>query len=731
MTNKNKLIFISNRLPVTIKIENDKVIFKRSLGGLTTGLSSFHKTHNSIWIGWPGIELELIEDKKEEIEKELISKFNFYPVFLKKKEIDEFYAGFCNITIWPLFHYFIQYTTFDDKLWEAYKSINKKFHKIILQIFRQNDIIWVHDYHLMLLPNLIKQSIHDSTIGFFLHIPFPSYEIFRLIPWREEILEGLLGSDLLGFHTYDYERHFLSSTHRILGLDIKMNKIYLQGRTIKVDCFPMGIDYKKYHNTAQSSEILNESQRIKEEIGERKIILSLDRLDYTKGILERLLSYELFLKSYPNYQEKIILIFVIAPSRSKVEEYQVLKSDIDELVGKINGRFSTIEWNPILYIHRPLSLEQLISLYRIADVALITPIRDGMNLIAKEYISSKVDGNGVLILSETAGAAKELYESIIINTNNRKQIVEALKEAIEMPEERKKRKILKMQKRIENYDVIRWAEDFIENLKETKIIPQDKTLRLLSSTSKENLLKDYENSKKRLIILDYDGTLVQFYKNPDHARPDDEILNTLKKISNDKRNKVIIVSGRDKQTLDIWFKDINIELIAEHGIWTKKLNKEWKMVEILMTEWKDNILPILEKFTYRTPGSFIEEKEYSLAWHYRKAEFDLGNVRSRELINILENYCYNTDLNVLDGNKVVEVKSAMINKGHAISTTLFKEEWDFILILGDDKTDEDMFNIAPKTTYSIRIGLERSSAKYNLFSVQDSRNLLKGLSKLS
>ncbi|MFX1257528.1 MAG: bifunctional alpha,alpha-trehalose-phosphate synthase (UDP-forming)/trehalose-phosphatase, partial [Promethearchaeota archaeon] len=485
-----------------------------------------------------------------------------------------------------------------------------------------------------------------------------------------------------------------------------------------------------YHDKAQDPKTLKEVQKIRQEIGERKIILSLDRMDYTKGILQRLEAYDLFLEKYPEYKENVTLIFVIGPSRSKVEEYQILKSDIEELVGKINGKFSTIKWNPILYIHRPLPFEQLIALYRISDIALITPIRDGMNLIAKEYITAKIGGNGVLILSETAGAAKELYEAIIINTNNKEQIVSALKQAIEMPEEDKKRKMYKMQNRIKNYDVIRWAEDFIENLVQSKCIPQDKTLKILTSQNKEKLINDYEKSNERLIILDYDGTLIQFFKKPNYAKPDDEILDLLEKLTSDIKNKVIIISGRDKSVIDEWFSNLNVDLIAEHGLWVKRKESDWQMLEFLQNDWKNNIRSILEKYVNRTLGSFIEEKEYSLAWHYRNTEKELGDIRSRELINILENHCYNTDLNVLDGNKVIEIKSSQINKGRAIAQFLTEKKWDFILIMGDDITDEDMFEIAPQNAYSIRVGFDRTKARFNLYSVQDSRKLLKELSKL-
>ncbi len=727
MNQDKRLLIISNRLPVTVSKEDGQLEYKRSLGGLATGLASFHKRHNSLWVGWPGISLKEAEDQKDEIEQTLISEYNCYPIFLTQEEIEKHYLGFCNVTIWPLFHLFIQYTSFDDDLWNAYKNVNKKFHKTILKIFGPDDIIWIQDYHLMLLPKLIRDSISDATIGYFLHIPFPSYEAYRILPWREEILEGLLGSDLIGFHTYDYERHFLSSVHRILGLELNMNRVDFQGRNVKADCFPMGIDYERYSKQAESPETELEMQKIRDEIGNRKIIFSIDRMDYTKGILQRLEAYECFLETYPEYKEQVTLIFVTAPSRSKVEEYQMLKSDIDELVGKINGNFSTISWNPILYIHRPIPFDELVALYEVSNVALITPIRDGMNLIVKEYIASKVNGKGVLILSETAGAANELSEALIVNTNNKMQIVKTIKQALEMPEEMQIRRMRKMQNRIKNYTVSIWADDIIYNLLEQKDVIQDRTLRILTTFDRENLFNSYKIGENRLIILDYDGTLVPFFEVPEGAKPDDEILYLLKKMSLDTKNELVLISGRDRNTLDDWFGDLNIHLIAEHGLWEKNRDNQWKMIELLKNDWKEDIYSILERYVRRTPGSFIEEKEYSLAWHYRNVEYDLGIVRSRELLNILENHCYNTDLSVLDGHKVIEVKNMSINKGKAISNIFIGKKWDFMMVLGDDVTDEDMFEIAPESAYTIKIGLKRTKARFNIISYRDSRSILKKL----
>ncbi|MBN1214456.1 MAG: bifunctional alpha,alpha-trehalose-phosphate synthase (UDP-forming)/trehalose-phosphatase [Candidatus Lokiarchaeota archaeon] len=729
---ERRLVIISNRLPVSVKKENNKITYTRSLGGLTTGLESFHKSHNGIWIGWPGIVEEKVEANKNEIKEHLKEEYNCYPIFFTQEEKEKFYEGFCNKTIWPLFHYFIEFTTFEDELWNFYKIINNKFFRVILEIVKSDDILWIQDYHLMLLPNLIRNGIPDATIGYFLHIPFPSYEIFRLLPWREEILEGLLGSDLIGFHTYDYERHFLSSVRRLLSIDFTMNQINLHGRNIKVDTFPMGIDYDKFQKIANTSSVKNKAKDISKEIGHYRVILSIDRMDYTKGIKLRLEAFELFLDNYPNWREKVILMFVIAPSRSDVEEYQNLKKEIDELVGKINGKFSKIGWNPILYRHKPLNIEELVALYMISDIILITPIRDGMNLIVKEYIASKLNREGIPILSETAGAAKQLFESIIVNTNNKNQMIEAINSALTMSRDEKIDRMSVMQKRIKNYDVLNWAEDILENLLLVKEKPQDKTIRYLNHTKKEELYLKYNQAKKRLIILDYDGTLVQFYNDPKEAKPDDEIIEILKTLIEDKKNRVAVVSGRNKETLSEWFKNLDIILIAEHGLWIKHLMDEWNTIDYLKNNWKEDIRPILEKYVNRTPGSFIEEKEFCLVWHYRKVESELADIRTRELVDFLKNFTHGEDLTILDGNKVVEIKNALINKGIAISNYLLKDyDPEFIFVVGDDITDEDMFELinSISNSFTIKIGFSRTNAKYNIFSVEECRNLLKEMIK--
>jgi trehalose 6-phosphate synthase/phosphatase len=730
----SRLLIVSNRLPITIEKRKGNYNFRHSIGGLATGLGSFYKLYDSIWLGWCGLPITKVSSKeKRNIETKLMTDFASYPVFLYPRDIERYYRGFCNETIWPLFHCFTQYAIYDKDLWESYRRVNTLFRDGVLKIAEPDDVIWIHDYHLMLLPKLIREKMPDATIGFFLHIPFPPFEIFHLLPWRKEILESLLYADLVGFHTYDYAYHFLDSVHRILGYEHTIGQITTENRVVKVDSFHMGIDYKRYANSINIPEVRRKANRIRKKIGNRKIIVSIDRLDYTKGILQRLEAFDSFLERYPEYKEKVTFIHASAPSRTKVEHYHLLKKQADELVGGINGKYGTIGWIPIWYLYRSLPFNDITALYNAADVALLTPLKDGMNLIAKEFIATKADGKGVLIFSEMAGAAKELGEAIIVNPNNKEEIIESLKIALEMPDEEQIENNRIMQRRLQRYNVERWAKDFMDGLSHIKEIQQQLCARSLTDETTKKLIAAYVKSNNRLLLLDYDGTLVPFAPRPEKAKPDNELLTILKSLSLDTKNEVVIVSGRDKWILENWFSKINIGLIAEHGAWIREKEKGWETIEPLGNNWKEKILPILEYYVDRTPCAFIEEKQFSLVWHYRKVDNKLALVRSMELKDALLHLTANLNLGVLDGNKVIEIKKVGVNKGRAAlrwisrQNTLDKKDWDFILSIGDDLTDEDVFAILPKSAYSIKVGLSPSRARFNLDSVSDVKLLISKL----
>jgi trehalose 6-phosphate synthase/phosphatase len=734
----SKTIILSNRLPLQISIESGKLEVTPSVGGLATGLKSFHKDGNSIWIGWTGLtEDEIPENLKEKVIKKAREEA-CVAVNLTADEIEGFYYGFSNRGIWPLFHYFMEFTEWDTNQWEIYQNVNRKYALAILEHYEEGDVIWVHDYQLLLVPNMIREQQPDAIIGFFNHIPFPSYEVFRTMPWREEILKGMLGADLIGFHTYDYERHFLSSVRRIMILHVDFNVINLPERIVKVDSFPMGIDYDKFEKAAlknsalkaeKKSDLQQKLDQHQESAPGAKLILSIDRLDYTKGIANRIRAFEYFLEKYPQYIEKVRLFMLAVPSRSGVPQYQLLKKEIDELVGRINGKFASVNWTPIWYFYRSMPFENLIDLYTSCDIALITPIRDGMNLVAKEFIATRTDKSGVLILSEMAGAAQEMSEALLINPNNYNQISDALHQAIEMPPEEQEKRITILQKRLKRYNVEKWANDFMIALEKTKDSRTVFQAKLISEKIQQEIIQKFKKAKDRILFLDYDGTLVNFVNNPEHAFPDESLIELIHSLTKLENTKVVLISGRDKKSLGNWWLKIPVVLIAEHGVWIRKIGKDWSLSEKVQNNWMESVRPVIETFVDRTPGTFLEEKSYSLAWHYRKADPELGEIRANELSQVLKGLISNHGLNVLEGNKVLEIKSSGVNKGKAANKLLLKKEYDFIFAIGDDWTDEYLFKELPESTVTVKVGMKKTAATYFLKDTDKVRNLLSGFAQ--
>ncbi len=732
----SRFLIVSNRLPVQIEIADDQIEVKSSVGGLATGMMSVSQSFDSLWIGWSGIDNSNLSGEQTHMVQQALEREKCVNVELTNEEVELYYEGFSNKTIWPLFHYFNQFVVYEEEQWQAYQRVNQKFAEVISKNMDGVDKVWIHDYHLLLLPAMVKKMHPDATIGFFLHIPFPSYELFRILPWRNEIITGMLGADLLGFHTFDYERHFMSSVRRLLGYDININEISLPRRVVKVDNFPMGIDYDKFHNTAvesqqqtvhDKSEVRMELERYYLLYPETKFIISIDRLDYTKGLINRLEAFEYFLREYPEYREQVILVLLAVPSRTAVEQYQQMKSDVDEMVGRINGEFSSINRNPIWYFYRSMPFENLVDLYNYCQIALITPIRDGMNLVAKEYIASKTDGRGVLILSEMAGAAKEMSEAIIINPNNKAQIAEAIKKAIEMPVQEQIERNTILQKRLKRYNIEKWAGDFLGSLEKVRQNEQKYLVKKLTEENKAEIIKDFCKSTNRILFLDYDGTLTGFEDHPQHANPDDDLYELLDKLAENPYNRVVLISGRNKNTFEEWFGQKPYSLVVEHGVWTRSAGSDWEMIEMLDASWKDNIRPALESYVDRTPGSFIEEKNYSLVWHYRKTDPELGMNRAIELKDELTSLVTNLNLEILEGNKVIEIKNRGINKGRSAQKLLQLNPADKIIAIGDDWTDEYLFSVLPPEAVTIKVGLANTQAGYKVENHEEVRAFLKQL----
>ncbi|WP_207534947.1 bifunctional alpha,alpha-trehalose-phosphate synthase (UDP-forming)/trehalose-phosphatase [Desertivirga arenae] len=722
----SRTIIISNRLPVKIKKEDGHYDLKPSEGGLATGLGSIYKRDDNVWVGWPGVEVTSEEDQKEVTEK--LAELNLMPVFLTQEDINLFYEGFSNETLWPVFHYHPTYAVYENSYWTSYAAVNNKFKEAILEIARPGDIIWIHDYQLLLLAGFIREEQPDLTIGFFLHIPFPSYELFRLIPWRGEILENMLGADLIGFHTYDDARHFLSAVSRILPVHTTANVVQHGDRQVVVDAFPMGIDSEKYEELTHTKEVHENIEKLEKSFHGCKLIVSIDRLDYSKGIIQRLQAFQMLLEKNPEYISKVVLYMIIVPSRDSVPQYKELRDAIDQMVGNINSLYRTLNWIPVHYYYRSFPIDMLVALYHQANVCLVTPMRDGMNLVSKEYVACRTNNSGVLVLSEMAGAAKELIDAIIVNPNNIKQLSEAINEAINMPASEQSRRMSSMREIVAKFNIRHWVKIYMDKLKEVKNMQNSLLAKHIGVNRRDNLEKRYAASSKRIIFLDYDGTLVGFHTSIEKASPDFELMEILRKLSEDANNRVVIISGRKHENLEEWFGTLPIDIIAEHGAWQKCKGMQWQQQPGLYNFWKQEIRPILQTFTDRTPGSFIEEKTFSLVWHYRKAESGLGELRANDLMANLRFITADKGLQLLPGNKVVEVKNMEINKGKIALTWLEKEQFDFVMALGDDHTDEDMFRMFPESAVTIKVGSNISAASYFLNDYREVREFLKCLS---
>lgn len=722
-----KTIIVSNRLPVKLSQEEDHFSINTSEGGLATGLGSIYRQNGNIWIGWPGITIETEEGQRQVTSQ--LEQENLYPVFLTQEQVNNFYEGFSNETLWPVFHYMVTYARFEQPFWKSYVEVNRKFAAAVMEKVEDNDTVWVHDYQLLLLPSFLRELKSNLSIGFFNHIPFPSYEIFRLIPWRRELIHGILGADLIGFHTYDDVRHFLSTVTHLSSYRNSANVINTEGRSVVVESFPMGIDDKKFREAVNDEKVRENIGTLQKMFGDTKMILSIDRLDYSKGILQRLHAFELFLNEQAEFKEKVSLYMIVVPSRDNVPQYKELRDEIDKIVGNINSRFRTISWVPIHYFYQSAPFEMLAALYHFAHICLVTPMRDGMNLVCKEYIASRVNNDGMLILSEMAGAAKELVDAWIVNPNNVHEISEAIYVALKMPMDEQERRMKQLRYAVEKFNINSWVRNFMNSLNEVKHMQESMQAKRLNATKEQAIKQLYAESRKRVLFLDYDGTLVDFQTNIYQAKPDKELYNLLQELSSDNANKIVLISGRNHETLEEWLGDLKMDMIAEHGAWTKFHGDAWKSIPGLTDEWKKEVLQVLNTYTDRTPGSFIEEKAFSLVWHYRRTDEGLGELRANELTNTLKYLVSDRGLQILQGNKIIEVKNAEINKGKAVVAWIQENQPDMVIAIGDDHTDEDIFKTLPEEAVSIKVGSNISSAKYFLNSYRDVRRFLSALAR--
>ncbi|EYF06907.1 bifunctional alpha,alpha-trehalose-phosphate synthase (UDP-forming)/trehalose-phosphatase [Chondromyces apiculatus] len=719
----SRLLIVSNRLPVTVSSDGGEFTVSPSAGGLATGLKGPHEQSGGLWIGWPG-DVGNLDDAQRASLDEKLAELRTVPLYLDQEEASRFYEGYSNGLLWPLFHSLVDRIPLESRDWEVYRSVNQRFADLTVAHYRPGDTIWVQDYQLMLVPGMLRERLPSATIGFFLHIPFPSSETFRVLPRRQEILTGLLGADLIGFHTFAYLDLFTRSLMRLLGVEAEVDRVRYAGRNLRLGVFPMGIDAARFSSVSSSPEIIAASAAIRERIAPLRILLGVDRMDYTKGIPRRFLAFERLLEKEPELRGKVEFVQVAVPSRTSVDAYVALKQQVDELVGRINGQYGTITWTPIRYLYRSIPEAQLITLYRAADVMLVTPVRDGLNLVAKEFIASRVDDDGVLVLSELAGAASELGESLRVNPYDIDATAEAMATALALSPEDRKARMSALRRRVHAHDVHQWVAHFLRALDDAAT--QREPVGGQSPAEEiEALVTSLRAAPSLVLFLDYDGTLVPFAPTPEKAVPDAELLTLLRALSERPRTRVHVVSGRSQKDLERFFGDLPIALHGEHGLWSRSApGEDWQRRIDPPTAWREHVRPIFELFASRTPGSLVEDKASSLAWHYRMADPGFGAVQAKELRLHLGALLSNQPVEILQGHKVVEIRVQGVNKGSIVQPALSGDEGEAALAIGDDQTDEDLFAALPPHGTAVHVGPSDSRAPHRIADQKAVRRLL-------
>jgi len=701
-------VIASNRLPVRVLLGKSGFEVSLSVGGLAAALRAV--PGDSVWIGWPGAVIP--EDLEQKVTKRL-ARDDLVPVYLTADEEEDFYGRVCNDTLWPLFHYFQGRLRITPEAWQRYVEVNERFAEAILEQSGPETKVWVHDFHLMLVPAMLRERRPDLAIGFFLHTPFPSSEVYRLLPAREELLRGVLGADYVSFQVGDYARHFRSSCLRVLGIDSEPDWLELDGRRVGIGVDPIGIDVQGFRKVIAEAETARLLGDLEKQYEGRRLVLGVERLDYTKGIPQKLHAFERFLEQDPERARTTTMIQVVVPSRLESAEYRAQRDEIELLISGINGRFGQPGATPVEYLHRDISKPGLVALYRRADVMMVTALRDGMNLVAQEFVLCQSEPGlpsrwrGSLLLSEFAGSAQVLPGALLVNPWDVERVVEHLATALELPARERRRRLEIMSDRVEQLDVRRWADGFLTRM--TRYSRRDRRTRRPPTVDPEleaTLLRRFARARERTILLDYDGTLRELERHPDLAQPTPEIRALLRSLAALPATSVHIVSGRRSRNLEQWFGRLPIYLCAEHGYLAREPGGEWKTLLELDLTWMRPIERLLRRVAADVPGAHVERKSCSIAWHYRQAEPEYGSWRARELLNDLHQQLAGAPAEILVGHQVVEVRALGVDKGLYVRR-LFPDGKDprhFVLGLGDDRTDHDLLDALPSGSVAGHVG---------------------------
>lgn len=719
-----------------------------------------------VWVGG-------IDDGDQNCELDLSCYGETRPVRITAEQNQRYYIGFCKSLLWPLLHYEAWQSGFRRKDWSAYQDVNRAFADTIASIYQPGDYIWVQDYHLMLVPALLRKRCQTAPISFYLHSPFPSSELYRVLPVREDLLKGMLGANVLGFQIWDYSRHFISACNRILRAEDletthKMVTYALPNgsRTrSSVVISPSGIEPELYSETLQMASVKKQIEELRDKFSGKKVIFGCDPLESSRGLVQKFEAFEGFLTSNPSWKGKVVLVQMCPKSqhtkgRENVEVHKRLCHQINELVGRINGKFGTPDYCPLIYLTSPPSFAELCAFYHVADVYLLSSLRDGLNLGPSEFVACQVarrGGPGVALVSEFAGANQSLSGSIRINPWDFFQVSLALERALTMElEERREKHTSSLNYTLQS-TALAWAQSLMTELEKSVGTVTNKIPPVIDPAT---LVSQYENARRRLLILDYDGTLVPIARKPGDAIPSERLLASLSVLSQDPRNSIYVVSGRDRDVLDKWIGHIPIGMSAEHGCFikhaatnhsssTEALQRSSRQVwentaQYFDDSWRRIVKEIFEDYKDRTPGSEIEFKTINITWHYRNADPYYAEWVSKELLShLMLSVASKMPIEVITGKKAIEVRPKGVNKGAVVRSLLntkFRDtNFDFVLCVGDDRTDEDMFVALNDASYrhnaqnyhTIVVEERVSEAKNSLARQSDVIDLLEKLSHIS
>ena len=687
-----KTIVVSNRLPVRLD-ESGKPV--RTTGGLAAALAGAGV--GSCWVGWPGVPEEAIDDVGAL--KSEMQEIGVVPVILPSATVEGFYEGYSNATIWPLLHYMLERVRFEPAWFPHYERANQAFAEAVLEGAEDGDSVWVHDYHLFLLPQLLRESGKSLRIAFFLHTPFPSSEIFRALPERGALLKGLLGADLIGFHTFNYLRHFRSAILRALAIESEVDAVLQDQRKVVIGVYPIGHDSGAFVEAMKTDVYRQTLDRHAGELEGKQLVLSVERLDYTKGIPQKLHAIRQFLEAHPDQRDRVAFVIIAVPSRGTVEEYVQLTEEVQREVGSINGAYGSVGHSPVQFLHQSFPQAELAALYALADVCLVTPLIDGMNLVAKEYIDCKDESQGarpgVLVLSEFAGAAQEMSHALMVNPHDVRETAAAIGRALLMDDGEKRERTVAMQARLRRRDSVAWAAAILKDLEAQPLVESVSSQEPRFPNLTSRFVESIRSGGRVSLFLDYDGTLRDFVDKPEDAVPDPELGPLLRALGSHPQVDLAVVSGRAAEFLEEHFGEHGITLVAEHGYrWKRAGEREWSLVHPnLDMEWREFIKPLLQQAVDLTPGSHLEEKQSSIVWHYRRADPEFGSWRARGLLAELTDVTASLPVSVHHGKKIVEVASQLVSKGNAVRMLLAEWNSTMGLAAGDDQTDESMFGV--------------------------------------